>query len=374
MNFMRGPTVSLLSLAGLLAYYLHNWVKVGRDPSKKTIVPQYKPPRGLPPEMLRHLWKMECDFKTLSTAILDMAVKGYLKIRKAGRVFIFDKCPGADERELSKGQKTIAGALFQARNDSFTVHKESSQTLWEAFRDLSKILYNDSHSQFFKYNAANSYIGLLLTYVAAVAVLWGYGVPLPSFPLIIWFGILFGMWTFWVFCTWMGRKFIYALVLSALEAGMFMLFFTIKKVPLRDQLEVLLFFAALLGFTVIFFNLMKAPTRLGRGLMDEIEGFRMFLAATESDRLQKMNPPEKTPELMERYLPHAFALDLDLKWAEQFSETLEWSGVGISSARRHPAEIHTGGLVQNGSPADITAFESSMTEALSAAAAKNDQP
>jgi uncharacterized membrane protein len=36
-----------------------------------------------------------------------------------------------------------------------------------------------------------------------------------------------------------------------------------------------------------------------------------------------LNPPEKTPELFERYLPYAFALDVEQAWSEQFSGILQ---------------------------------------------------
>ncbi len=35
-----------------------------------------------------------------------------------------------------------------------------------------------------------------------------------------------------------------------------------------------------------------------------------------------LNPPGKTPELFEKYLPFALAFNLEQQWAEQFSEIL----------------------------------------------------
>ncbi|MHC4592907.1 MAG: DUF2207 family protein, partial [Planctomycetota bacterium] len=68
---------------------------------------------------------------------------------------------------------------------------------------------------------------------------------------------------------------------------------------------------------------MKAPTQGGRHIMDQIEGFRMYLAAAEGHRLDLLHAPERTPELFERYLPYALALDVENSWAEQFSDVLE---------------------------------------------------
>ena len=56
--------------------------------------------------------------------------------------------------------------------------------------------------------------------------------------------------------------------------------------------------------------------------MDEIEGFKQYLGVAEEDRLNYLHPPEKTPELFERYLPYAIALDVENRWAERFAGVL----------------------------------------------------
>ena len=73
---------------------------------------------------------------------------------------------------------------------------------------------------------------------------------------------------------------------------------------------------------VIFYLLMKVPTRRGRKVMDAIEGFRMYLATAEKERLNALHPPEQTPELFEKYLPYALALGVEQEWSEQFSDVL----------------------------------------------------
>ncbi len=73
---------------------------------------------------------------------------------------------------------------------------------------------------------------------------------------------------------------------------------------------------------VLFYHLLKAPTLLGRKILDKIEGFEMYLSIAEKDRLNYLTPVEKTPELFERYLPYAFALNVEQKWSEQFSDVL----------------------------------------------------
>jgi uncharacterized membrane protein len=56
--------------------------------------------------------------------------------------------------------------------------------------------------------------------------------------------------------------------------------------------------------------------------MDEVEGYRRYLSVAEQERLNILNPPEKTPELFEKHLPYALALDVEHDWSEQFASVL----------------------------------------------------
>ena len=70
------------------------------------------------------------------------------------------------------------------------------------------------------------------------------------------------------------------------------------------------------------FNWMKAHTREGRKVVDQIEGFRQYLGVAEEARLEALNPPNKTQELFERFLPYAIALDVENHWARRFAGVL----------------------------------------------------
>jgi hypothetical protein len=76
------------------------------------------------------------------------------------------------------------------------------------------------------------------------------------------------------------------------------------------------------GVSSFAFDLLKAPTREGRKVMDGIEGLRQYLGVAEEERLQFLNPPEKTPELFEKFLPYAIALDVENAWAKRFTAVL----------------------------------------------------
>jgi len=90
---------------------------------------------------------------------------------------------------------------------------------------------------------------------------------------------------------------------------------------------------------VLFYHLLKAPTMLGRRILDKIEGFKMFLAATEADRLQRMYAVDRTPELYEKFLPYALALNVN-SIGRSNSPTCFPLRHGRRQRRLYPAVVH----------------------------------
>ena len=76
----------------------------------------------------------------------------------------------------------------------------------------------------------------------------------------------------------------------------------------------------------VFYHLLKAPTAAGRRILDQIDGFRMYLSVAEKERLNLENPPAHTPQLFEMFLPYALALDVEQQWAEKFADVLAIAG------------------------------------------------
>jgi uncharacterized membrane protein len=70
---------------------------------------------------------------------------------------------------------------------------------------------------------------------------------------------------------------------------------------------------------VVFAIIMRRPTGLGRRLLDEVGGFREYLEIAEKDEMNLRNPPDKTPQLFEKYLPFALAMGVEQQWAERFA-------------------------------------------------------
>ena len=119
---------------------------------------------------------------------------------------------------------------------------------------------------------------------------------------------------------------------------------------------------------VLFYHLLEAPTLRGRGILDELDGFKDFLTATDADRLDRMNEPDRTPELFERYLPHAIALGVENNWAARFADVLAAAATEAGGASATlPWYGGPGGLADAGSLA--SSLGHSFTSSISSSSA-----
>jgi uncharacterized membrane protein len=141
---------------------------------------------------------------------------------------------------------------------------------------------------------------------------------------------------------------------------------------LATSFFVIIIMAIMVFINILFYRLMKAPTLAGRKILDKIEGFKMYLSTAEKERLNLLNPPERTPELFEKYLPYALALDVEQEWSEQFSDVLSRAyatTTGNAPRWYSGTSWHTLGV--SGFTSNLG---SSLTNAISSAAASSSSP
>ena len=117
----------------------------------------------------------------------------------------------------------------------------------------------------------------------------------------------------------------------------------------------------------VFYQLIKAPTKLGQRARDEIEGFRLYLSVAEEERLNLENPPEETPQLFERFLPYALALGCEQQWAEKFDGILQAAGVAPGESSYGPSYYSGSSDSLSGAMNDLSgSFTGSLSSSASA--------
>jgi len=319
-----------IGVALLAIYYVLAWMKVGRDPAKGVIIPRFAPPHGFSPAMVRMLWRMKFDNGAFTAAVVNMAVKGALKIGDNAkmRLTLADQAPVS----LSMGERAAwdelrkAGTSIELKNVNHKVIRGARQAIKDKLkRELS--------SNYFLSNTGWLAPGLAITLASVAGMVWAGSVPPEALFICVWLTF----WTFGCFMlvrqigtAWQGRG--VRGKVSALVVSVFAIPFLAGEAAGLWFLSSLLGVAVMLGFGImiamnaLFYELLKAPTRIGRQTLDEIEGFKLYLSVAEEDRLNFIHPPDETPELFEKFLPYAMALGVENQWGERFARLLDQAG------------------------------------------------
>jgi uncharacterized membrane protein len=121
--------------------------------------------------------------------------------------------------------------------------------------------------------------------------------------------------------------------------------------------------------TAIFAVLMRAPTVQGRKVMDEIDGFKLYLDTAEKNRLNITDEPPMTIERFERILPYAIALGVERPWSEHFEGELARNAVADARSEYAPGWYYgpRGGFSPGSLTSAIAGASSGMAAAMIAA-------
>ncbi len=253
---------------------------VPRELKKIALVAEYDPPDGLLPIEVGTIVDRKVDMADVSSVIMDLAIKGYLKIRYTVRQMKL--WPDKKDFELVKlkdgsdlrhpAYQIVFNMLFTARESvSLSDLQSSGAALFETLKNIGKKTDENIYEEGY-FDAASrektkkervlfglSALGLLILFVVGMALGGG-----SSFVIIM---VMFAV---------------------ALLIG------EIGKPPVPKL------------------------TPKGMTALQKILGFREFLRYTETDRLKMMNAPSLKPEQFEECLPYAMVLGVEKEWAKKF--------------------------------------------------------
>jgi uncharacterized membrane protein YgcG len=315
LRWLLSDNVNLLVvLAGVVAiffYLFFAWRIFGKDPEEGLIVTRYEPPEGFSPASLRFINQMYYDNKVMTAAVVNLAVKGYLRIQETGGLHTLKKTdPGEHPPPLATGEHELYEALFE-ENNLVILDDEYHSRIGGARKAHRRSLRRDYRGRYFRSNGI---------------------ISLPALAIGI-------------FCSLIG-----------FSTGSGPNVFVIGGIVV---MAILFFF-----FTAI----MKRPTMLGRHVLDEMLGFRDYINIAEKDELNLRNPPEKTPQLFEQYLPFALAMGIEQHWAERFTDVFARLR-GPNDSEYHPSWF-------NGSwnSFDMSSTTSSLSSSLNSAISSSVTP
>ena len=261
--------ISILGLLFILIYYIEMWSQFGKDPARGVVFPQYKPPLGLSPAALRYVRLMGYDYKAFAATVLDLAVKGCLSIvEKRRRKYTLVRT-GGKTHGLPPEESGALEALLPGEGMELELLQENYKIMQAGMGEIQRFAGKAMEGKYYTLNSGKFGMGVF-------------------FSGLVFAGSIFAM-----------------AATGSVSAITFIAY------------------VAMIVLNVLFYSLLKAYTPEGRKLLDDIEGFRMYMSVAEEDLPPTPDGepvPEKTPLLFEEYLPYALALGVERAWAEKFAE------------------------------------------------------
>jgi uncharacterized membrane protein YgcG len=367
-----------LGVAVLLIFYLAVWWEFGRDPPQGTIIPLFEAPKGFSPSAVRFILRMAYDRKAFAAALINMAVKGYMKVAEDHGEYTLTRTGKSEtDAELSTGERAIANALFDNPHDSIELKQTNHSAIANAISALKTSLKNEYEQKYFVTNHGWFFAGLAILAVTGIAaallseeaaasgflLVWLSGWSVGTAFLVhrafdAWSDVLLGPGS--RILNFFSALFMTAFALPFSAALIFVLFIFSSSVSFLAMLFLIAGGIA----AYVFYHLLKAPTLLGAPIRDQIEGFHRYLNTAEKDRLEVLNPPALTPQVFEKCLPYAIALDCENNWSKRF--TAEAAAAGVAQSGGYVPIWYSGGSFDR---LGTAAFASSIGSALATSTA-----
>ena len=325
------PLLGGLGLLALLGFYFVAWQRAGRDPRPGTVVPLFSPPDDLGPAAMRYVVEMGADNRAFAAALVDMGVRGHVRILEQDGGWF-----SGDERRIERLQgsaplpveERAALSKILSPGEIIAMKQANHAKFSSAKKALNDELKKRFEGKLFKRNYGWAAAGLVLF----VAVLWSAAAAVAlatgaaSFNQVgVSVGVVVLTVIFWLAALRteaVGKCLLVALVFLFGVASIALGFPLFAQALSTGWWFPLLLPALAAPIVISAFWWISAPTAEGRVVLDHIAGFKRYLSVTERERLDRMTPPEDTPEIFERYLPYAIALGVENRWAERFAAVL----------------------------------------------------
>ena len=323
--------IAAATFALISGWFWYAWKKWGKDPDKKTVIPLFYAPDGASPAFLRYVRDMRLDQTGFTAAIIGLAVKGAIKIVEVeGRDTFFGKGKGhfvlhekeTEPEKLQPEEEALMMQLFPGSIDRVALVQDNGGTISGAMRSLARNLRN-TNSAIFTRNTDKMVPGLAL-YGLGIAASYPFSGEYPLNTMLAGVcGLLIialGMRLSKAANTggqnikqFLGRAF------PALAVGL------VGAIALGGEglsPFTFVFFIASAAIIAVMRPLMVSRTQKGSSILSDAEGLKLYMDTAEKERLEMFNPPEETPELFEKLLPYALALDVAKTWGNRFESVL----------------------------------------------------
>jgi hypothetical protein len=315
---------------GVAALLLYCFVILYRlRPSKKAgpITPRTMPPDGICPAAARQLRREFGGKEKFISALLSMRAKNYLSIemKKEDEIWelpTIERYPDADAETLSACEKALADTLFIS-SERIQINSTNAKTIFRSEKAFLSALKSEIQAKYIQDTGRLLLPALMMALITVVPLCVAsliFLVRLIGLPLAVLNLILLSRKS--LVSDWIPRRVLFAFWLTTrIILVPFFLFGVIRFLTLTTWSDVL---ALLVPLIVAFYWYhLRTPTPRGRTVLDELEGFKLYLMMSPDERAKLKDAPEETPELIDKLAPWAYALNVEQEWKEGFAVAIE---------------------------------------------------
>ena len=251
------------------------WWRRGRDPRRRPIAVQYEPPIGMSPGEAGTLLDNTVDMRDITATLVDLAVRGFLRIEEQQNPKLFGLFGGGTTYTLHR-LKPADGLAGHERVVFDGIFSHGEQVPLDELKDefytklgpIRDAIYDQLKGNGFYQNRPDK-----------VKQIWlGCGIG---------FAILIGVGGAFIAAAFLLTP--VSFVIAAIVSGIIL---------------------------VIFAQIMPARTEAGTRTLEQVLGFEEFLRRVESENLKRVIVGH--PELFDKYLPYAMAFGVEQQFARAF--------------------------------------------------------
>src|SRR5215475_2708872 len=275
--FLRSNPVLAFPLWAFAVMFWLWWFK-GRDPDPgMSVAPLYEPPEKMGPAEVGTLIDGSTDPRDITSVLVDMAVRGYVKIVET------------QHKGFLSSSKDYEFHLLKDRSQWGDLTDYERAMLDQVFAGGEVTLLSSLRNHFYtalpmiksEIMAALKRRGMYTVDPDSAMGYWGFGIVLVALPYVL--------------GQWLGVADFLNSIPVAIGAGV-----------------------AAVVIVIILGRLLTAKSLKGARTSVQILGFQEFMNRVDADRLKRM-----PPDTFEKFLPYAMALGVEHRWAKAFEGIIQ---------------------------------------------------
>jgi hypothetical protein len=276
-RFVRGNPVLTLPVWAFAVMFPLWWMK-GRDPDPGiSVAPMYEPPEKMGPAEVGTLIDNSVDPRDITSVLVDMAVRGYVKIVET------------EHKNFLHATRDYEFHLLKGRGDWSGLTDYERAMLDNVFSGSDVVLLSSLRNHFYTaiptiksgIMGALKSKGMYTVDPESAMGYWGAGLVFVAAPYVL--------------GQWLGLADFLSSIPIAIGAGL-----------------------VALAIVIILGKLLTATSLKGAKTLVQIRGFQEFMNRVDADRLKRM-----PPDTFEKYLPYAMALGVEHRWAKAFEGIIQ---------------------------------------------------